>query len=151
MLLECPILMVDALDSHNIYREWSITFEHLSQTHFCTSNFTAPLDQDGFPNKLPTIGSYLETQSGALPPCFTWWTIKKQGLDVEDKKNYQPLLNLAFLSKVLRCIIPRQLLRHISEPLQYTYKPAHSKETALLRIKAYINSALDRGQGVFLL
>ena len=40
---------------------------------------------------------------------------------------------------------------HRHDPLQSAYKPGHSTETSLLKIKNDIDSALDRGQGVLLL
>ena len=57
--------------------------------------------------------------------------------------------NLAFLSNVLERVVAKQLLHHTStHPLQSAYKLGHSTETALLKIKNDIDSALDRGQGV---
>jgi len=98
--------------------------------------------------------------SASVPQCFKQANIlpylKKPGLDVEDMKNYRPVSNLSFLSKVLERVIAKQLVQHMSthqlhDPLQSAYKAAHSTETALLKIKNDIDMALDRGQGVLLL
>ena len=80
--------------------------------------------------------------------------LKKPGLD-PILKNYRPVSNLSFLSKVVERIVAKQLLNHIYENkcheiLQSAYKTNHSTETALLRVKNDIVIAMD-GQKVVLL
>ena len=75
---------------------------------------------------------------------------------MDDMRNYHSVSNLAFLSKVLERVVARQLLKHMScnqlhDPLQSAYKACHSTETALLRIKNDIDTALDQRHGVLLL
>ena len=63
--------------------------------------------------------------------------LKKQNLDSESFKNYRPVSNLPFLSKVIEKVMACRLLEHMEEnhlldTLQSAYKKAHSTETALL-------------------
>ena len=53
-------------------------------------------------------------------------------------KNYRPVSNLPFLSKVLERVVT-QLMTHLEthnlfEPSQSAYRKCHSTETALLRV-----------------
>ena len=63
--------------------------------------------------------------------------LKKQNLDSESFKNYRPVSNLPFLSKVIEKVMACRLLErmkenHLLDTLQSAYKKAHSTETALL-------------------
>ena len=92
----------------------------------------------------------------ALKSAYIQPTLKKQGLDLEDKKNYRPVSNLAFLGKLLEKAVAKQLSHHMSENhlhdcLQSAYKPKHGTETALIKIKNDIDLAMNKGQGVLLL
>jgi hypothetical protein len=98
--------------------------------------------------------------SSEVPSCLKEALIspllKKDGLNLDDMKNYRPVANLSFVSKTLERVIAKQIQDHMTQhqlhdPLQSAYKPRHSTETALLRIKSDIDCALDRGQGVVLL
>ena len=81
--------------------------------------------------------------------------LKKSGLDVSDLKNYRPVSNIPFLSKVIEKVIAKQLndhltRHHLHDELQSAYKKGCSTETALLRIKSDIDHILDEGDGVLL-
>ena len=65
--------------------------------------------------------------------------IKKKTLCRIEFKNYRPISNLSFLSKVLEKIVTKRLNAHIEEQLsshhvQSAYKHFHSTETAILKI-----------------
>ena len=65
--------------------------------------------------------------------------IKKPGLDREMLKNYRPVSNLSFLSKVIEKVISIRILGHILvnnivDSFQSAYRAGHSCEIALLRV-----------------
>lgn len=77
--------------------------------------------------------------------------LKKPSLDKEEMKNYRPVSNLSFVSKVLEKVVARRLLSHIhgaglSNTVQSAYKKFHSTETALLKIQSDILCAMDKGK-----
>ena len=66
--------------------------------------------------------------------------IKKASLPVEDLKNYRPVSGLSFISKLVKCVVAKQLVDHIhrhdlDNSYQSVYKPGRSTDTALLSIK----------------
>ena len=76
--------------------------------------------------------------------------LKKPTLDHNDLKNYRPVSNLAFLSKILEKIDLDQLRSHLetyklSEILQSAYRAQHSTETALLEVMNDILTDCDSG------
>ena len=81
--------------------------------------------------------------------------LRKPSLDGDILKNYRPVSNLPYLSKVLEKIVLSRLLNFLEEsgqhePHQSAYRSAHSTETALVRVSSDILSALDRREGFFL-
>ena len=76
--------------------------------------------------------------------------LKKENLDQNELKNYRPVSNLSFLSKILEKVVMKQLIEHIelnhlSEFFQSAYKLFHSTETALLRVVNDTFKSLDKG------
>ena len=81
--------------------------------------------------------------------------IKKASLPVEDLKNYRPVSGLSFISKLVECVVAKQLVDHIhrqalDNSYQSAYKSGHSTKTALLSIKNYIHLSLSRGEATAL-
>ena len=74
--------------------------------------------------------------------------LKKSSLDKSLLKNYHPISNLPFLSKILEKVVLHKLLSHLQEnnlsnPFQSAYRAGHSTEAVLLGIINNILSALD--------
>ena len=85
---------------------------------------------------------------------LTPWT-KKIILDAELLKNYRPVSNLSFLSKLIERIVCVQLVNHLDknglyEVFQSAYRQLHSTETALLRLQNDILQAVDSRSGAIL-
>ena len=81
--------------------------------------------------------------------------LKKSNLDHNILKNYRPVSNLTFISKVLERVVAKQFNEHMTqndlhEPLQSAYKRYHSTETALLKVHDDIMWAMER-KGVTIL
>ena len=82
--------------------------------------------------------------------------LKKNGLDSDIFKNYRPVSNLPYMSKLLEKVIAARLDEHMEEnqlndPMQSAYKKFHSTETALLRVQNDIAVALENGSGAVLI
>ena len=65
--------------------------------------------------------------------------LKKMLLDPDEKKNYRPVSNLAYVGKLIEKVAITRFSKQIKsqdldEPLQSAYKEAHSVETALVKV-----------------
>lgn len=87
-----------------------------------------------------------------MPHCFKKAIVnpllKKVGCDQNVLKNFRPVSNLPFLSKILEKAVLKQLLDYIKfsnlgEIFQSAYKSYHSTETALVRVANDILSMLN--------
>ena len=75
--------------------------------------------------------------------------IKKSNLDATDVKNYRPVSNLTFVSKVVERLVSERLVGFLQEnnlmPVeQSAYRKHHSTETALLRVISDLLSSMDK-------
>ena len=81
--------------------------------------------------------------------------LKKSGLDPDSLSNYRPISILSFISKLLERFIVSQIRQYmvtndIFDVFQSAYRPAHSCETALVRIQDDILVSLDNRHTVIL-
>ena len=82
--------------------------------------------------------------------------LKKLIVDKDIFKNYQPLSNLAFVSKIIEKTGMKQLSCHMDEnnlhaSSKSAYRPQHSTETTHIKIQHYILVSLDNSKGVLLI
>ena len=77
--------------------------------------------------------------------------LKKTGSDPADVRNYRPISNLTFMSKVVERLVCRQLVAYLKQngllpDLQSAYKRCRSTETGVFKIVADLLTAEDRGE-----
>jgi len=77
--------------------------------------------------------------------------LKKENLNADELKNYRPVSNLSFISKLLERIVSEQIMSYMERnellpERQSAYRAGHSCETALLRIHSDLVAAADSGQ-----
>ena len=102
-------------------------------------------------NKSLSSGVFPENMKSALVSPL----LKKASLDPNVFKNYRPVSNLSFVSKILEKVVAGQLKSYMAEnnlheKSQSAYKAFHSTETALLKIQNDIRSAVDKKEIVVL-
>ena len=97
----------------------------------------------------------LSLSEGCFPTHFKTALVsplwQKPTLNREDMKNYRPVSNLSFLSKILEKVVASRLNSHInsshtSNDYQSAYREFHSTETALLKVHNNILSSMDDGR-----
>ena len=81
--------------------------------------------------------------------------IKKSDLDANTLKNYRPVSNLPYVSKILEKIVDSRLEKHLyhnklHDKLQSAYRKFHSTETALLKVQNDILNSLDNNDATIL-
>ena len=93
--------------------------------------------------------------SPELKRAFILPLLKKAILDCEILKNFRPVSNLSFLSKLIERIVCVQLVDHLKindlyEVYQSAYRQLHSTETALLCVQNDLLLAVDTHGGAIL-
>ena len=92
-------------------------------------------------------------KEGVFPSAFKTAHVipllKKPSSDKNDLKNYRPVSNLSFISKVVEKVVASRLLTHVelndlSNPNQSAYKKNHSTDTTLLKITNDISTNMER-------
>ena len=106
---------------------------------------------------VPMITSIVNASlsTGRVPMAFKQAVVtpllKKTGLDKNVLKNYRPISNLSFVSKVLEKIVLSQLQEHLKENhllevFQSAYRKDHSVETAVLSVLDGLLVSSDKHQ-----
>ena len=103
---------------------------------FLTALFNLSLTRASFPLKMK--------MATVIP------LLKKENLDARELKNYRPVSNLSFISKLLERVASKQLVEYLEgngllPERQSAYRVGHSCETALLRIHSDLVAAADNG------
>ena len=144
--------------SFDIYRGTCLNvFEEITEEELCKIISSMPsktCSLDPFPTSLtklllpellPLITKIINLSlcDGIVPNSFKEALVipllKKSNLDCNELRNFRPVSNLPFLSKVLERAVLHQLLTHLNhnnllETFQSAYRVDHSTETAVLSV-----------------
>ena len=76
---------------------------------------------------------------------------KSSRLDAGERKNYRPVSNLSFISKLTERAVSTQIVSHLNDNgmmprLQSAYRRHHSTETALVKVLSDIYAGVDEQQ-----
>ena len=82
--------------------------------------------------------------------------LKKAGLDVDEKKNFRPVNNLLYLSKLTERAVAEQLDDHMTvnnlhENSQFAYKTHHNTETMMLGLTDEVLRGFDNNQATVII
>jgi hypothetical protein len=113
--------------------------------------------KDNLDAVLPIITAMvnMSMEQGLVPPnmklALVIPLLKKILLDPEILKNFRPVSNLSFVSKITEKVVGVRLNKHVidnnlDELFQSAYRQFHSTETALLRVQNDILRAADKQQ-----
>ena len=107
----------------------------------------------------PVITTIVNTSlaEGVFPSCYKKALVKpllkKRNLDPSTLKNFRPVSNLPYASKIIEKVVASQLKEYLSlnnlwEPHQSAYRCSHSTETALLHVMNDILCSLGEHHAV---
>ena len=90
-----------------------------------------------------------------LKKAYVTPLLKKSDLDSDVFKNFRPVSNLSFISKLIERVVAIQLIAHLTannilEKFQSAYRAFHSTETALLRVFNDLLQCVDKDGGAIL-
>lgn len=96
-------------------------------------------------------GSMMGVKESILNPL-----LKKSGLDADNKKNFRPVNNLLFLSKLVERAVSNQLNDHMTknnlhEESQFAYKTHHNTENMMLGIVDEVLRGFDENQATVII
>ena len=82
--------------------------------------------------------------------------LKKAGLDIEGYKNFRPVNNLVFLSKLTERCVDDQIDEHMNvnnthERTQFAYKKFHNTETMMLGVTDEVLQGFDQNQATVII
>ncbi len=102
--------------------------------------------------KIINLSLHLGDIPNSLQKAIIKPLLKKLGLELINK-NYRPVSNLTFLSKIIERAKAKQLIDHLTnnnlmDNLQSAYREGHSTGTALLRVQNDILMEVDKGNVV---
>ena len=114
------------------------------------------------PSLIPVLTEIINTSlSSGIVPCVLKHAIvkpllKKPSLDKALLKNYRPVSNLPFVSKLLERAVATQYVRHcemndLQVAFQAAYKKCNSTETAMTRVHNDLMQAVDRDGAALLI
>ena len=74
--------------------------------------------------------------------------LKNASMDKNNIKNYRPVSNLTYVGKLIEKVACSRLMEHVeannlADPFQSAYRPRHSTETALIKVKNDIMFSLN--------
>ena len=96
----------------------------------------------------------LSLESGTFPLSFkeahVTPLLKKSILPVNNLKNYRPVSNISFITKIIEKVVSNRLQalinsNKLNNPMQSAYRTFHPTETALLRVHNDISVSPDKG------
>ena len=102
-------------------------------------------------NKSLSEGTMENIKSSVIDPL-----LKKAGLDVDTNKNYRPVNNLPFFSKLIERVVKKRMDCHMTinalhEPSEYGYKKFHNTEIMMIEVFDDVLRGFDNNQATIII